>query len=82
MVKLSIATPYHIHNLVDPDLCAARGVVCMLIYWLEIISVCMETVWQCQTSSQTSCIGAYQALLLVTVDIICTRIGSGVHAQQ
>ena len=82
MVKLSIATPYHIHNLVDPDLYAARGAVCMLVYQLEIISVCMETMWQCETSSQTSCISAYQALLLVTVDFICTRIGSGVHVQQ
>ena len=54
----------------------------MLIYWLEIVSVCMETVWQCESSSKTSFISAFQALLLVTVDFICTRIGSGVHVQQ
>ena len=53
---------------------------CLSVYQLEIISSCVETVWQCDTSSWTSCISGYHALLLVDMNCKCMRVGSGVPA--
>ena len=53
---------------------------CLSVYQLEIISSCVETVWQCDTSSWISCISGYHALLLVDMNCKCMRIGSGVPA--
>ena len=51
---------------------------CLSVYQLEIISTCVEMVWQCDTS----CISGYHALLLVDMDCKCMGIGSGVPIQS
>ena len=50
----------------------------MHLYQLEIVSACMETIWQCDTSLRTSSNSGYHALLLINMDCNCMTTDSGV----
>ena len=50
----------------------------MHFYQLEIVSACMETIWQCDTSLRTSSNSGYHALLLINMDCNCVTTDSGV----